>query len=190
MTQTPPQRDDDRIDECLDAELLSSYLDGRTTPAERAVVEAHLAQCEDCYFAFAETIQGGRQLDTKTRDGRRWILGGATAVAAAAGLVVAVALGTTYQSAAPTTLTIALHELDAAAGLYRRVEARVTVLPTHRALQPVMRSTSASSETSPALREASAIVEKAAGGRADAEGRHALGAMYLRRVRRRERPRS
>ena len=42
---------------CLDTELLASYVDGRTTPEQRVEVEAHLARCEDCYFAFSETVQ-------------------------------------------------------------------------------------------------------------------------------------
>ena len=178
-TATPP--DDDRFDACLDAELLASYLEGRTSPAERATVEAHLAHCEDCQFVFAETIHAQREVpDVNTRDRRRWILGGATVAAAAAGLVVAVALGTTYRSTAPTTtLTVALNELDSSSGPYRRVEPRVTVLPTHRDLQPAMRSADPSSDASPALREAAAIVEKAASETTSTEGRHALGAMYL-----------
>ncbi len=177
MTPTPPQRDDDRTGECLDAELLAGYVDGRLTPAERAAVEAHLARCEDCSFVFAETVQAERH--ARERDRRRWVFRGAGLAAAAAALVAAVALGTSYRSRTPMTLTVALNELDAAAGPYRMVAPRVTVLPTHRALQPVMRSDVPSGETSPALREAAARVEKVAARSSDAEGRHALGVVYL-----------
>ncbi|HET7219506.1 MAG TPA: zf-HC2 domain-containing protein [Vicinamibacterales bacterium] len=177
MTQIPLERDD-RAGACLDAELLASYVDGLTTPAERAVVEAHLAQCEDCHFAFSETVHAGRQA-AAAKEKRRWILVGAAAVATAAALVVALVLPMGSRSSAPTTLTIALNGLDAAAGPYRRVEPRVTLLPTHRDLQPVLRSPVSSEKTPPALREAAALVEKTAGRRTTVEERHALGAMYL-----------
>jgi len=178
MTLTPPRRDEDRTGVCPDSELFASYVDGRATPDERAAVEAHVAQCEDCYFAFAETIHAQGQAGDAKKSHRRWILRSAAFGAAAAAIVVAVVLGTTYQSGAPTTLTSALNGLDAAGGPYRRVEPRVTVLPTHRELQ-VMRATAPSSDTPPALLEAAAIVEKAASQTTGAEGRHALGAAYL-----------
>jgi len=47
---------DDRhqASECLDAETLAAFMDGRLEPRERAAVEAHLADCEDCYEVWME----------------------------------------------------------------------------------------------------------------------------------------
>jgi len=40
--------------ECLDAETLAAFIDGRLEPRARAAVEAHLAECEDCYEVWME----------------------------------------------------------------------------------------------------------------------------------------
>ena len=81
---------------CLDAELLASYIDGRTTPEERVEVEAHLARCEDCNFAFSETVQEQKAEGTASEDvdaqggRRRWLLRVAAGLATAAAVVIAV----------------------------------------------------------------------------------------------------
>ena len=164
MAETPLQRHDDHGTGCLDAELLASYVDGRATSAERTTVEAHLAQCEDCYFAFSETVREQAQEDgaRKKSERARWVPKAAAGLAAAAALVVAVAVGTSYYSRPSSTLVVALSELDAASGPYRRFEPRFTALPTYRPLVPATRSAAQSAEITPALREAAARVEKAA----------------------------
>jgi|CXWL01.1.fsa_nt_gi hypothetical protein len=43
-------------DTCPPAEQLAAYVDGVLPPAERAVVEKHLATCEDCYEEVAATL--------------------------------------------------------------------------------------------------------------------------------------
>lgn len=81
---------------CLDTELLASYVDGRTTPEQRVEVEAHLARCEDCYFAFSETVQEQEAEGTASEEpepqshSRRWLPQAAAGLAAAAALVIAV----------------------------------------------------------------------------------------------------
>src|SRR6185437_3479185 len=40
--------------ECVSAEWLAAYVDGRLTPEERAAVEAHAADCDDCREALAD----------------------------------------------------------------------------------------------------------------------------------------
>ena len=164
MVETPFQRHDDHGTGCLDADLLASYVDGRATPAERTTVEAHLAQCEDCFFVFSETLREQAQGDDaiKKSERARWVPKAAAGVAAAAALVIAVAVGTSYYSRPSSTLVIALSELDAASGPYRRFEPRFTALPTYRPLVPATRSAAQSAEITPALREAAARVEKAA----------------------------
>jgi hypothetical protein len=42
---------------CPDAELLASYIDGRTTSAERIEVETHLMRCRDCLVVVLETCR-------------------------------------------------------------------------------------------------------------------------------------
>jgi CHAT domain-containing protein len=42
---------------CLDSETLAAFMDGRLEPRERAVVEAHLAECEDCYEVWMDALQ-------------------------------------------------------------------------------------------------------------------------------------
>ena len=81
-----PHTPTDRPTECLDAVLLASYVDGRTSPDERASVEAHLARCEDCYFVFAETVRD-RQARAKKSRWRYWVPRAAAGLATAAALV-------------------------------------------------------------------------------------------------------
>jgi tetratricopeptide (TPR) repeat protein len=73
---------------CPDAELLSSYVNGRATSLERTAIEEHIARCEDCYFVFAETLWES-QGDSASQHGRRWAVWAAWGLAAAALLVVA-----------------------------------------------------------------------------------------------------
>jgi tetratricopeptide (TPR) repeat protein len=42
---------------CLEPETLAAFMDGRLEPHERAAVEAHLAECEDCYEMWMEATQ-------------------------------------------------------------------------------------------------------------------------------------
>jgi tetratricopeptide (TPR) repeat protein len=181
MAETPLQRQDDHGTGCLDAALLASYIDGRATSAERTTVEAHLARCEDCYFMFSETLREQAQAGgaTKKSELARWVPKVAAGLAAAAALVIAVAVGTSYYSPPSSTLVVALSELDAASGPYRRFEPRVTALPTYRPLVPATRSAAQSAEITPALREAAARVEKAAASGTGVQDKRALAAAYL-----------
>lgn len=181
MAETPLQRHDDHGTGCLDAELLASYVDGRATSAERTTVEAHLAQCEDCYFAFSETVREQAEEDgeQKKPEWARWLPKAAVGLAAAAALVMAVTIGTSYYSRPSSTLVAALNELDAAGGPYRRFEPRFTVLPTYRPLVPATRSEAQGAEMTPALREAAARVEKAVASGTGVQETRALAATYL-----------
>jgi tetratricopeptide (TPR) repeat protein len=174
---------------CLDAELLASYVDGRTTPEERIKVEAHIAHCEDCYFLFSETVQEqqARSANELTGDEvpqnrwRRWMPRVAAGLAAAAALVIAAQISRPLWREGPKdNLVVALSELDAATGPYRRVEPRLTAIPTYRELEPALRSGTPSAEAPLALREAALKVELAArASGTNPEAQQALAAMYL-----------
>ena len=180
---------------CPDAEALASYIDGRTTAAERTEIESHLASCEDCYFVFSETVQEqtSRRDDREKSEMRRW-LGRwspqlAAGLAAAAGIVVAVEIFSPSRRTEPgTTVAVALSELDAAAGPYRKFEPRLTLTHAHFELAPTLRSAEPSDPASlpqreaaeKALREAARKVETAAKvSGTGVEGQRALAAMYF-----------
>src|SRR5262245_8602735 len=140
---------------CLDPELLASYVDGRTTPEEQVKVEAHLAHCEDCYFMFSETVQEQKAASANVltvdevpqNRWRRWVPRVAAGLAAAAGLLIAAQVYfPVWREGPKDDLAVALSGLEAAAGPYRRVEPRLTVLRTYRELEPAVRSGTPSAE--------------------------------------------
>lgn len=156
---------------CLDAELLASYVDAHVSAAERVEIEAHLARCEDCYFAFSEAVleQRSERISEEPDHSvgwRPWMTRVAAGLAAAAALVIAVQVGIFRGPASGTRpsieLNTALNQLDAAAGPYRKFQPRLTVIPTYRQLEPVMRSVSPSGEAPLAVREAATRVERVA----------------------------
>jgi tetratricopeptide (TPR) repeat protein len=198
MTLTP--RQENRAwpsgSSCPDGEALASYIDGRVTTAERADIEAHLASCEDCYFVFSETVQeqevrGGDagKKSTVTPWLSRWYPQLVAGLAAAAAIIVAVEVfGPPPRTQPGTTVRVALNELDAVAGPYRKFEPRLTLTFTHRELEPALRSAEPSGDVSlaqreasqRALREAAQRVEAAARARGTGvEGQRALAAMYF-----------
>ncbi len=173
---------------CLDAELLASYVDGRATPEERVEVEAHLARCEDCYFAFSETVQEQQAEGTASEDveaqgrRRRWLPRVAAGLATAAAVVIAVQV---FRSGPPVAtpdadLKIALDRLDAATGPSRKFEARLTLISTYRPLEPAMRSAAPGAEAPLDVRERPSEWEKASTKPGTGlEGQRALAAMHL-----------
>ncbi len=48
---------------CLDANMMAEYIDGGLEPRQRAEVEAHLAECGECYETFSDAV---RQTDSNT----------------------------------------------------------------------------------------------------------------------------
>jgi tetratricopeptide (TPR) repeat protein len=173
---------------CPDAGSLASYVDGRASAAERAEIEAHLARCEDCYFVFSETVQEQQAQgdDVQKKSERtRWLgwwspqLAAGLAAAAVIVLVVEV-VGPPDRTQPETTLRVALIDLDAAAGPYRKFEPRLTLTTTHRELEPAVRSAAPASEAPLALREAAQRVEKAAAASGTGlEGQRALATMHF-----------
>jgi len=45
----------------LDLEDLAAYIEGKLSPAERAAITAHLADCDDCFPVFAEAVRIGQE---------------------------------------------------------------------------------------------------------------------------------
>lgn len=178
---------------CLDAQLLASYIDGRVTEAERARVEAHLAQCDDCYFVFSETFQAPKEGEVvpgpavepvpPAKDDRwKRILARRVAPALAAAATMAVAFQIYRSDPRPddTALVAALNNLEAAAGPYRQFESRLSVGTIYKPQAVRVRSASAAGEASIALREAALQVQTAAEGRErGVKERRALAVMYL-----------
>lgn len=187
---SPADSDTPDPDICPDPELLASYIDGLSTPDERAAMEAHLAKCEACQFVHSETILARDGVDLTVdprvaRFGRRPLIQTArravAGLAAAAALVIAVQTyrTTAQQRERERVLTAALSELEAADGAYRKYEPRLSVASTYRPLRPPVRSGSTPGATL-TLRSAAVEVERRS--REDAlrsEERRALAAMYL-----------
>jgi tetratricopeptide (TPR) repeat protein len=174
---------------CPDPELLACFIDGRTTSAERAAVESHLARCEDCYFAFSETIQVQRASDeviqgaTITRRTRRLRPRIFSALAAAAALVLAVQSfrpGLAPNDRYEARLTSALGRLDEAMGEHRPVQSRLSAGAAYRPVEPPRRAGTAGDEAPLAVREAIVALEREAmAGGSSVEARRAMGLMYL-----------
>lgn len=99
---------------CLEAETLAAFMDGRLPASERAAVERHLAECEDCYEVWMEATAHV----VKSR--RPWFARGALVAAA---LLATVWLWPVLR---PHTPERALDDLVAAVGTSRVNEARLS----------------------------------------------------------------
>jgi CHAT domain-containing protein len=51
--------------------MISAYVDGRLPDQQREALEAHLSQCDDCYFLVRETGRAVEDLDRRDGRGRR-----------------------------------------------------------------------------------------------------------------------
>ena len=106
---------------CVSAEWVAAYADGRLTPEERAAVEAHAADCDDCREALAEVCEavaesGGR---TSPNHARSWIM-----LATAAVVVLGAGLGWTLATRR-SSVDVAMDNLVHAVGTARFTEARL-----------------------------------------------------------------
>jgi tetratricopeptide (TPR) repeat protein len=50
---------------CLDDDTLAAFVDGRLSPDERAQVESHVAECDDCYTLLAEVLHTADDLEAE-----------------------------------------------------------------------------------------------------------------------------
>jgi hypothetical protein len=125
--------------ECLEPEVLSAYIDGTLEVRERAEVEAHLADCSDCYDVLSDVLRireeasAARPVIDAPPSGvtivrgmfgrRKVLLGVAGGLAAAAALVLMVRLQPTWRT---DGVDPKLADLVEAVGEERTVEARLT----------------------------------------------------------------
>jgi tetratricopeptide (TPR) repeat protein len=163
---------------CPDFETIAAYLDDRLSARERAQVTAHLAECETCYTLLSESAQTLVQQPARVTSLESWrerirpraIYGAAAALATAAAVWLVV-----MPLARPGgTVT----GLVAAVGAERIVEPRLTGGFAYGPLVAT-RSATPSESTSPDLRIAVALIEKAAAADRSANNLHALGIAYL-----------
>lgn len=169
-------------DECPKAELLALYLDGRCSPAQVNDIEKHVAGCEECYAVVVASVRmdQAERADPKTQasTGPRWTgRWFAIALATAALVLLMVELGR-REDRSSRDLQVALLDLDHASRPYRVFESRASLMPTHRPVQPLVRSGSSAPPISPDLQ---AVIDRVrtAATRPDVTTQRALGTMYL-----------
>jgi CHAT domain-containing protein len=169
--------------ECLDAETIAAFLDGRLSRREKAAVTAHLADCESCHFVFAESARA-RLVDARGSHVLRpwqWVAiktaGAGVALAAAASLVLIV-----QPQWAPRwwPARSEVGELVSAVGSNRTVEPRLTGGFAYGPLRgPVRAGASIGEIASPDVRIAAARIEKSATERRTPQNLGALGVAFL-----------
>lgn len=167
--------------ECPDLETLAAYLDGRVADDERQRIAAHLADCESCYFVFAETAQ--IETDVAPKPAPRWWATprllwptAAAGLAAAAALVLAVS-----GSLIPTDREAPdLTALQSALAAERTVEPRLTGGFAYAPFRAPVRSVDADpANVPPDVRIAAARVEKETASRQTPGALHARGLAAL-----------
>jgi tetratricopeptide (TPR) repeat protein len=170
---------------CLDSETIAAYLDRRLDPAERARVEEHLADCEECRTllsetaAFLEADAAAKPADVvplarpvgPTR--RPWLWSG---VAAAAVLLAVTPIVLRQMRPTPES---ALRELDRALAGKRYVEGRIAGFE-YGALAAGTRGPSSSLESMPPeVLAAAAKIERVTASTETASTLATLGASQL-----------
>ncbi len=163
--------------ECLDAETLAEYLDGAVHPARsRDLVEAHLAECEDCYELFAESVRTRAELrslesplQTATAarvtrfPARRRLLTALTAgLAAAAALLVFVGPSDTLVRWLHPERRPELRQVVAAVGTHRAIDGRLSGGFAWGPLPTVTRGEAMASSNTPEVRIATAMLSEQA----------------------------
>jgi len=109
---------------CVDAETLAAFMDGRLSADERAAVERHLAECEDCYEVWMEARAAQQDAESTAhvvKSRRPWLAGGALVAAA---LLAAVWLWPVLRPQDPAVA--ALDDLVRTVGTTRFSEARLS----------------------------------------------------------------
>jgi cellulose synthase operon protein C len=153
---------------CVRAETLAAYLDNRLNPGDRAAVEAHLADCDDCResavgsFLAQDDEAAVSETVVPTGGGSRrrvWPL--LVGLAAAAVVVLAVLVPRLREAADPSARP-ELRPLVDAVGENRPFEPRLTGGFKYGPLAPVMRSGEPrESDAAPEIRIAAAELQKA-----------------------------
>lgn len=78
----------DSTDSHLTVDEVAAYLDAAAEPAERAQIEAHLADCRPCRDELVVVAEASRRLPSRRPVRVRWAIAGTAAAAAAIALVL------------------------------------------------------------------------------------------------------
>ena len=159
--------------EHVDVEVMAAYVDGAASTAERETIHRHIADCARCREALSDLA-----LSVAEKRGapsaavgepfrqRRWIIGAASGLAAAAALVLAVLGWQLLRGSNPSTPDLRPLIVAVAALPTRPVEGRLSANFPYAAPPPVTRG-AAALETPPDLRIAAGDLEAAAGPNAE-----------------------
>jgi len=161
---------------CPEPEQLAAYVDGRVTAEERASIQRHLADCEDCREVVADAVRlrdesASRVLPFWRRRKAQAIGGGILALAASLILVVQL-----RPELNPFRQPTPLEELVTAVGNNRTVEAR---LSSAFAYGPLKSPTRGESHSSVAVAAALSRLEDTARSQPTSENLHAVGVGYI-----------
>jgi tetratricopeptide (TPR) repeat protein len=165
---------------CPSEQQLAAYVDGRLGAAERAAVQQHLADCDDCREAVAEAVRlrresgGGTVLPFWRRRSVQTVGGGVLALAAALILVVQL-----RPELNPFRRQTPYEELVAAVGTNRTVEGRLSGGCGFGPLRSPTRSGSRSDAASYDVLAAAAKLRQLAADSPSREHLHALGVAEL-----------
>ena len=177
---------------CLTPEMLAEYLDGRANPqASREQVEAHLADCEDCYELFSESVKMNRALsvtdvdvvlqpatERRSRSSRRLAVGGGVLATAAAVWLVVSPPDSVIRWWNPSSRP-ELRELVAAVGTRRGVEGRLSGGFAWGAVPSPTRGANSPATDTPDVQIAAGHLLQAAERRRTARTLAALGTAHL-----------
>jgi len=152
----------------VNVEMMAAYVDGTTSADERATVHRHVADCARCREALSDLAlsiaeERGAPPATVVEPfrRRRWIVGAASGLAAAAALVLAVLGWQALRGSNPATPDLQPLIVAVAALPTRPVEGRLSANFPYAAPPPLTRG-SATSDASPEVRVAAGELESAA----------------------------
>jgi CHAT domain-containing protein len=171
---------DPRHGACPDPRQLAAYVEGRVTAGERAAIQAHLADCDECREVVADAVRlgdepsSGKVLPFWRRPRARAIGGGVLALAASLILVVQL-----RPELNPFRRPTPYEELVAAVGTNRVVEGRLTGGFEYGPLRTARRSGGSAALSSYEVLAAAARISSEAGREASAGNLHALGVARL-----------
>jgi len=146
----------------VDAETLAAFIDGRLEPRERAAVEAHLAECADCYEVWMEAAHVDPVLNIRGLERRPLALGRWLVItgSVAASLLIAVWFGPRLLQR-DDPVTVATNQLVSAVGDGRFTEARLSAPFAHGPKPSPVRGP-ASSPASPTVRQVALTLQQLA----------------------------
>lgn len=100
-TALAPDWPDLRAGKHLSERQVAAFIDGRLAPAERAIAESHLAECDSCRSEFRDAARLVASLPEPRRQARAWRWVGVAAAAAALLIVLLPRARTPFDSGDP-----------------------------------------------------------------------------------------